>query len=88
MAKEVKMMVLDTCPYCRQAFQMMDELKREHPEYAEVPIEVIEESREPDKIKGFAYWYVPCFFVDGQKILEGVPSLEKVKQVFKAALNE
>lgn len=86
MAKPVKMMVLETCPYCRQAFQMMDELKGEHPEYQNVQIEVIEESKEPEKIKGYDYWYVPTFFVGNEKVMEGVPTKQKVQQVFIDAL--
>lgn len=86
MQKEVKMMVLDTCPYCKQAFHMMEELKKRHPEYENVKIEVIEENREPEKIKGYDYWYVPTFFVGGEKIMEGVPSVEKVELVFQEAL--
>ncbi|MEM1484243.1 thioredoxin family protein [Oscillospiraceae bacterium PP1C4] len=86
MSKHVKMMILETCPYCKQAFQMIEELKSKHPEYQAVKIEVIEESKEPDKIKGYQYWYVPTFFVDGEKIHEGVPTLEKVERVFLEAL--
>lgn len=84
--KEVKMMVLDACPYCKQAFRMMEELKKRHPEYENVKIEVIEEDREPEKIKGYDYWYVPTFFVGGKKIMEGVPTVEKVELVFREAL--
>ncbi len=87
MPKKVKMMMLDTCPYCKQAFKMMDQLKAEHPEYNTVEIEVIEESKEPEKIEGYDYWYVPTFFVDDQKIHEGVPTLEKVERVFQEALS-
>ena len=36
---------------------MMEELKTVHPEYRAVDIEVIEENREPEKIKGYQYWY-------------------------------
>ena len=86
MAKEVKMMILDTCPYCKQAFRMMDELKAKHPEYQNVEIEVIEEQKQPEKIQGYDYWYVPTFFVDGKKIMEGVPTIEQVEQVFIEAL--
>ena len=86
MAKAVKMMVLDTCPYCKQAFQMLDELKRKNPEYRKVGIEVIEEEREPEKTEGYDYWYVPTFFVDGRKIMEGVPTLGQVEKVLQEAL--
>lgn len=88
MAKPVKMMMLDTCPYCRQAFQMLDELKRNNPEYRKVDIEVIEEEREPEKTKGYDYWYVPTFFVDDRKIMEGVPTMELVEKVLREALSD
>lgn len=81
------MMVLDTCPYCKQAFQMMDQLKQSHPEYADVKIDVIEEQREPEKTEGYDYWYVPTFFVGGKKIMEGVPTLDKVDEMFREALS-
>lgn len=87
MSKHVKMMVLDGCPHCKKAFQLMDELKKEHPEYEQVEIEVIEENREEEKTKGYDYWYVPTFFVADEKIHEGVPSKEKVDAVFQAALS-
>lgn len=88
MPKQVKMMILDSCPYCRQAFEMMDKLRKQHPEYQSVVVETIEESKEPEKIEGYDYWYVPTFFVDGQKIHEGVPTMEKVERVFQEALKQ
>ena len=78
--KKVKMMILDDCPYCHQAFSMMERLCREHEEYRAVDVEVIEESKEPEKIKGYNYWYVPTYFD------EGVPTLEKVEEVYRQAL--
>lgn len=86
MPKPVKMMMLDSCPYCRQAFEMMDKLKAAHPEYNHVQIETIEESKEPEKVEGYDYWYVPTFFVGDQKIHEGVPTMDKVERVFQEAL--
>lgn len=86
MPKHVKMMVLDGCPHCRRAFELMDELKKEHPEYNQVDVEVIEENREAGKRQGYDYWYVPTFFVDDAKIHEGVPTRDKVRRVFTEAL--
>lgn len=86
MPKHVKMMILDACPYCKQAFAMIEDLRRANPRYRDVDIEVIEEQREPEKIKGYKYWYVPTFFVDDKKIMEGVPTIEAVEQVFIEAL--
>jgi len=87
MARQVKMMMLDTCPYCRRAFAMMDELRTRHPEYNTVEIEIIEETREPQKTAGYDYYYVPAFFVDGAKVLEGLPTEANIEQVFLHALS-
>ena len=86
MAKEVKMFVQATCPHCRNAMRMMDELRAGNAEYAAVHVEMIDENRHPDIADAYDYWYVPTFFVDGQKIQEGVPSLQAVESVFKKAL--
>lgn len=86
MPKEVKMMILETCPYCSQAFRMMDELRKENPAFRSVAVDVIDEDREPEKTDGYDYWYVPTFFVGSRKIMEGVPTREKVEEVFREAL--
>ena len=86
MAKQVKMMVLDGCPHCRHAFELMDELRLEHPEYRDISVEVIEEEREAEKTQGYDYWYVPTFFVYGVKLHEGVPTKSKIERVFRQAL--
>ena len=86
MAKPVKMMMLDTCPHCKHALALIDELCQEHPEYQDVTIEQIEENREPEKTEGYDYWYVPTIFVDDVKIHEGVPTKEKMEEVLIAAL--
>lgn len=49
--KHVKMMYLKSCPYCKQAFAMVDELKQLHKEYQDIEIETIEENDEPEKQK-------------------------------------
>ena len=82
----VKMMYLKSCPYCKQAFAMVDELKQLHKEYQDIEIETIEENDEPEKTKGLDYWYVPTYFVEGEKLLEGIPTKAKIEAVLKAAL--
>ena len=88
MAKHVKMMMLDTCPHCRRAFEMMDQLKSEHPEYCDVDVEVIEETKEPQKTEGYDYWYVPTYFVDDVKVHEGVPTIQAVDHMYCCALGK
>ena len=84
--KHVKMMYLKSCPYCKQAFAMVDELKQLHKEYQDIEIETIEENDEPEKTKGLDYWYVPTYFVEGEKLREGIPTKAKIEAVLKAAL--
>lgn len=88
MAKPVRMMVLAHCPHCRRAFQIMEELRATHPEYAEVSVEVIDEGEQVELANSLDYYYVPTFFVDGVKIHEGVPSEEAVERVFLEALGQ
>lgn len=84
--KHVKMMVLDGCPHCKKAFSFIEELKQEYPEYRDIEMEVIEEQKEEEKTKGYEYWYVPTFFVNDEKLHEGVPSKEKIQAVLEAAI--
>lgn len=88
MTKPVRMMILENCPHCRRAFQMMEELKAVHPEYEQVEIEVIDEARQPELAESLDYYYVPTFFVDGVKVHEGVPSMEAVDRMFREALGQ
>lgn len=86
MPKPVRMMILASCPHCRRAFQLMEELKAAHPDYAGVSIEVIEEDKHPEIADALDYYYVPTFFVGGRKVHEGVPSREAIAAVFEEAL--
>ena len=85
--KKVLMMIQESCPYCRQALRMMDELKEERPEYKAVEVKIVDENREKALADSLDYWYVPTDFVDGVKVHEGVPTMEKVRKVYEKALN-
>ncbi len=84
--KEVLMMLLPNCPYCHQANQILEELRQENETYEAVPIRKVDESAEPEFADSLDYYYVPTFYVDGRKLMEGVPTREKVKAVLDAAL--
>lgn len=86
--KKVLMMVMDTCPHCHNAYRMMEELKKEHPEYEKVEIRIADETVETELADSLDYWYVPCYFVDGVKVHEGVPTPEKIQKVYEEALKE
>lgn len=86
MAKDVVMFVLEDCPYCKKAYKMMDEIKSKKAEYGDVKVEIVEETKHPDRAAKYDYYYVPTFFVDGKKIHEGIPSEEAIERVYQAAI--
>lgn len=84
--KKITMFVMQGCPYCKHAFELMDELKAKQPAYKDLEIDVVDENVQPELANSFDYYYVPTFYVDGDKLHEGVPTEEKVEAVFKAAV--
>lgn len=86
--KDVLMMVMAGCPHCRRANQMLDRLMEEHEEYRSVQIRKVDENVDKALADSLDYYYVPCFFVDGKKMLEGVPTMEAVEAVLKEAITE
>ena len=72
----ILMMILPDCPHCRRARALFDELRSENPAYASVPLQIEDERRNRALADALDYWYVPCCFVGGKKIHEGVPRNE------------
>ncbi|WP_312811425.1 thioredoxin family protein [Sedimentibacter sp.] len=84
--KKIKAFYLQNCPHCKRAFKVLEELKSQNSSYSEIDIEYIEESENVQAASAHDYYYVPTFYVDGVKIHEGVPTLEKLEEVLKKAL--
>jgi glutaredoxin len=83
--KPIKLFYLKSCPYCRQAFSFIETLKTQDA-YKAIDIELIEESEESKIANSYDYYYVPTFYVDGEKVSEGAVTLEKVEEVFKKVI--
>jgi glutaredoxin len=83
--KEIKMFMMGTCPHCRRALELMEEIFIEHPEYRDIPIKKIDENLESDYANKFDYYYVPTFFVGNAKVHEGIPSKDDIRKVFLEA---
>lgn len=83
--KKIKAFYLENCPHCRRAFKMIDELQAQNPEYSDVEIEYIEESKNVKIASAHDYYLVPTFYVDGIKVHEGVPTMDKIEEVLKKA---
>lgn len=84
--KEITYFMMDVCPYCKKAQAWLDELMTENPEYKKIPIKVIDERKQPDIANKYDYYLVPTFYVDGEKLHEGVATKEKVEHVLKKAM--
>ena len=77
---------METCPHCRRAAEMIEEIFARRPEFKSIPIRKIDERKEPEYAAGFDYYYVPTFFVGDDKLHEGAPSTKAIEKVFEAAL--
>lgn len=84
--KKVKMFYLENCPHCKRARKMIEVLKTKNPKYSDIEIEYIEESQNVQAANAHDYYYVPALYVDGVKIHEGVPTFDKIENVFIEAL--
>lgn len=85
MSLPVKLFYLKTCPFCKKALRYIDEAKAAHPELADVAIEMIEESEQPDVADQFDYYYVPTFYVYGVKVHEGGIYPDEVERILRQA---
>ena len=77
---------MEACPYCRSARKWMDEIFESDAKYKEIPLTIIDETKEPDLAAAFDYYYVPTYYLDGEKVHEGAAAFEIVKKVFDDAI--
>lgn len=90
--KKVLYFHLDTCPYCQQADRVLAQLVEEHPEYADVEFEKVDEYENPEIAEQYDYYANPCMFIGHEKLYEGhigekeEETREKVENVLKRAL--
>ncbi len=85
--KNVKLFYLKNCPFCKKAMRYIEEAKASNPELAAIEIEMIEESEQPQVADKFDYYYVPTFYVDGEKVHEGGIFPDEVEAVLRKALD-
>jgi len=86
--KKILMFELAYCPYCREAKRFMDEILAEHPEYAAIEIEHVDEGRDRARAMKYDYYYVPTYYVDGVKVHEGAATKALVEEVYRKAFEE
>lgn len=83
--KEILLFVMAGCPHCRLALQAQDSLFAAHPAWRDIPLKIVDETREPAFADQFDYYYVPTYYVDGRKVHEGHAEREDVERVFQLA---
>lgn len=84
--KKLMLFYLENCPYCIRALQYMDELKKETPAYNDIPLTMVEERQQRQLANSYDYYYVPCYYIEGEKVSEGSVTKENVKDIFDACL--
>ncbi len=85
--KTITIFITSWCPYCKLAQKMINELTKEHEEYKDILIEYVDEEKEPERTKGYDYFYVPTLYIGNEKLHEGVPSKEIIQSVLDKALS-
>jgi Glutaredoxin and related proteins len=82
--KTIKLFYLKDCPFCKKAFAYIDELKKQD-KYKDIEFELIEESEEPDIANQYDYYYVPTFYIAGEKVHEGGIFPNEVEEILLKA---
>ena len=86
--KEILMFVQKDCPHCKRALKWQEVLTEKfHPEWAQVPIRMVDELEQPEVAQAYDYYYVPTYFIDGVKVHEGPGTQQDVEKVFAQALS-
>lgn len=83
--KDITMFMKADCPFCKEAFDYMEELYKKDPSYREIKVTVIDEVKEEELAAKYDYYYVPTFYVGDVKAHEGMITLEDVERVFSEA---
>ena len=83
--KDILYFYLPTCPHCAKATKEIEEIRKEHPEYAAVKVQMVDESANEDFAAKFDYNYVPCMYLDGDKKIGGQCDKDKLLALFKEA---
>ena len=88
--KKVEIFYLSACPYCRNARKAIGELTAETPAYADIAIDWIEESEQPELAEARDYMSVPTIFYNGEKLYEAhfTHSYDTIKQSVRAAFDK
>lgn len=74
------------CPACGHAKEWIKELRAEKPELRDALVEMVDVHKTPGFRAPEPFYYVPTFFVNGKKVLEGEVTKEKVEAILRQGL--
>ena len=88
--REILLFHLTNCPYCINARKAIEELQAEEPAFREIQIRWVEETQEPEMVKGRDYYYVPTIFFGEKKLYEAQPGqdYQTIKSNVRRAFEE
>lgn len=74
------------CPGCAQAKRWIQELQTEKPELTQASIQMVDVHKTPGFKAPAPFTYVPTFFVDDRKVLEGNVSKDKIEYLMRSVM--
>lgn len=74
------------CPACARAKAWINELRAEKPALKDVPVTLVDVHKTPDFKAPEPFYYVPTFFVDKKKVMEGTVTKEQIAQLMQAGI--
>lgn len=83
--KDILMFILPGCPHCVLALKAQEQLLAEHPQWRSIPLRVVDESKEKAFADDHDYYYVPTWYVGGNKVFEGHAEKEDVEKILRLA---
>ncbi|NCB91009.1 MAG: serine dehydratase subunit alpha family protein [Clostridia bacterium] len=86
--KTIEMIYRVTCRHCRQAFGIIEDLRRSNAEYEKLEFKFIDTERDKELLDEYEFTYVPCFYIDQKRVMEGVPTNENIEEIFKLAMED
>lgn len=78
---------LKNCPYCIRVNGYLEELLNEE-NYKSIRIRHIDESKESELANSYNYYLVPSFFLNNEKLFEGIMDKEDVRKVLDTVIKK
>lgn len=74
------------CPACGHAKEWIRELQAEKPELSQAKVEQVDVYKTPGFRPPAPFQYVPTFFLNGRKLLEGAVTKDKIEEMLRLAI--